>query len=281
MISGSTRIAAVIGDPVRHSLSPILHNAAFEALGLDWAFAAFEVPPGEGASAVEAMRALRMGGMSVTMPHKSDVIPALDHLTAAANRLQSVNCIHWLADELVGESTDGPGFVGALAHDEGFKVSGARAVVLGAGGAARAVVLALADAGAASVVVVNRTPSRGRDACALAPAVARIGSASADVPEADLIVNATSVGMADTANEGEVPLDVSLLRSGQMVVDLVYHPLRTPLLVAARARGAVAVTGLGMLIHQAAHAFRLWTGEEPPLEVMSAAALAHLEAKSG
>ena len=281
MISGSTRIAAVIGEPVRHSLSPILHNAAFEALGLDWAFAAFEVAAGGGARAVDAMRALRIDGLSVTMPHKSEVIPALDRLTPAAARLQSVNCIHWLADELVGESTDGAGFLGALQHDEGFAVSGCRAVVLGAGGAARSVVLALAEAGAASVVVVNRTPERGEAACALAPSVARIGSAEDDVPEADLVVNATSVGMADTANAGEVPVDVSLLRSGQMVVDLVYHPLRTPLLVAARARGAVAVTGLGMLIHQAAHAFRLWTGEDPPLEVMSAAALSHLETKSG
>jgi len=276
VISGSTRIAAVIGDPVRHSLSPALHNAAFDALGLDWAFAAFEVPAGEAAAAVAAMRALRLGGMSVTMPHKSEVIPALDRVSATAERLGSVNCIHWVRDDLVGESTDGAGFVGALHHDEGFDVSGCRAVVLGAGGAARAVVLALAEAGAASIAIVNRTAARGDAACALAPSTARVGSAADDVPEADLVVNATSVGMADTANEGELPVDPALLRKGQLVVDLVYHPLRTPLLVAARERGAVAVTGLGMLIHQAAYAFRLWTAEEPPLEVMSAAALAHL-----
>jgi len=283
VISGATRVAGVIGDPVRHSLSPVLHNAAFAALGLDWVFAAFEVPAGDGAVAVDAVRALGLGGLSVTMPHKSEVIPALDRLSPSAARLQSVNCIHWVGDDLVGESTDGPGFVSALRHDEGFSADGARVAVLGAGGAARAVVLALADAGASSIAVVNRSADRGAAAAALAPEVATAvagtddEAAAAAVRDADLVVNATSVGMAGTANEGEVPLDVSLLHGGQLVVDLVYHPLRTPLLVAARARGAVAVTGLGMLIHQAAFAFRLWTGEEPPLEVMSAAALGSLE----
>ena len=276
MISASTRLAAVIGDPVRHSLSPILHNAAFEALGLDWAYAAFEVPHGGAVDAVNAMRALGIGGLSVTMPHKADVISALDRVSPAAERLQSVNCVHWLADELAGESTDGPGFVAALRHDEGFEVAGRSTAVLGAGGAARAVVLALAEAGASSVTVVNRTALRGDAAAALAPNVAHVGAVD-EIASADLVVNATSVGMAGTDHEGELPFDPDLLRGGQLVVDLVYHPLRTPLLIEARERGAVAVTGLGMLIHQAALAFRLWTGEDPPLEVMSAAAVAHLE----
>ena len=277
MITGSTRIAAIIGDPVRHSLSPVLHNAAFEALGLDWAYAAFEVPAGGGAAAAAGMRALRLGGLSVTMPHKADVIPALDRVSPAAERLQSVNCIYWRGEELAGESTDGAGFVDALRHDEGYDVAGKSAVVLGAGGAARALVLALADAGVAKVSVVNRTAERGEIAVALAPSIASVGTADETIPRADLVVNATSVGMADTAAVGDVPIDTDLLQPGQLVVDLVYHPLRTPFLEAAKARGAVAVTGLGMLIHQAAHAFRLWTGEDPPLEVMSAAALVALE----
>ena len=275
LITGSTRLAAVIGDPVRHSLSPVLHNAAFEALDLDWAFVAFEVPAGDGAQAVDAMRRLGIAGMSVTMPHKADVLDALDRVSPAAHRLQSVNCIHWIGDELAGESTDGAGFIDALRHDEGFDPAGCDAVVLGAGGAARAVVLALAEAGAASVTVVNRTPERGAAAVALATGVAKPGD-TGSIAGAQLVVNATSVGMTGTPDEGAVPFDVDTLHAGQIVADLVYHPLRTPLLEAARARGAIAVTGLGMLIHQAAHAFRLWTGEEPPLEVMSAAALAHL-----
>ena len=276
MITASTRVAAIIGDPVRHSLSPILHNAAFDALGLDWIYTAFEVHDGGAVDAINAVRSLHIDGLSVTMPHKEAVIDALDRVSPAATRLRSVNCVHWLGDALVGDSTDGVGFIDALRHDEGFDVAGRSAVVLGAGGAARAVVLALAEAGAAQVLVVNRSPERGASAAALGGSRSRIGTA-ADVTGADIVVNATPVGMAGTSSAGASPIDVDLVRPGQLIVDLVYHPLRTPLLIAAKARGAVAVTGLGMLIHQAAHAFRLWTGEEPPLEVMSAAALAHLE----
>jgi shikimate dehydrogenase len=274
-LSAATRVAGVIGDPVRHSLSPIVHNAAFQALGLDWVYLAFPVATGEGAGAVAAMRTLGLDGLNVTMPHKADVLPALDGLSPTAAALGAANTIHRLGDELHGASTDGIGFVDALRHDEGFSPEGRRAVVFGAGGAARAVVLALAEAGAADVAVVNRTGARADAAVALAPAVARPGSED-DVDEADLVVNATPVGMDGTAQADAVLLDPRRLRAGQVVADLVYHPIRTPLLVAARERGAVAVTGLGMLIHQAAHAFRLWTGEDPPLEVMSAAALAAL-----
>ena len=276
MITASTRVAGVIGDPVGHSLSPVIHNAAFRALDLDWVYLAFPVAAGDGAGAVAAMRTLGLDGLNVTMPHKADVIPGLDRLSPTAAALGSVNTIHRLAGELVGESTDGAGFVDALVADEGFDPAGRRVVVFGAGGAARAVVLALAQAGAADLAVVNRTAAKAEQAAALAGAeVGRVGSED-DVDEADLVVNATSVGMAGTAEAEAVLLDTARLRPGQVVADLVYHPIRTPLLVAARERGAVAVTGLGMLIHQAAHAFRLWTGEDPPLEVMSAAALGAL-----
>ncbi len=274
--TASTRVAGVIGDPVRHSLSPVIHNAAFEALDLDWVYVAFPVPAGEATAAVAAMRALGLDGLNVTMPHKADVLPALDHLSATARALGAVNTIHRLGDELHGENTDGQGFVDALGHDEGFDPRDKRVVVLGAGGAARAVVLALATAGAADIAVLNRTASSVERAAKLAPGVARAGTGD-DVGEADLVVNATPVGMAGPAGLGEALLvDPHRLRPGQLVADLVYHPIRTPLLAAARERGAVPVSGLGMLIHQAAHAFRLWTGEDPPLEVMSAAALAVL-----
>jgi len=276
VIRASTRVAGVIGDPVRHSLSPVIHNAAFRALDLDWVYLAFPVPAGEGAAAVAAMRTFGLDGLNVTMPHKADVIPGLDRLSPAAEALRSVNTIHRLGPDLVGESTDGIGFVDALVRDEGFDPVGRRVVVFGAGGAARSIVLALGSAGVADIAVVNRTASRAEQAAALAPeGVGRVGSED-DVDQADLVVNATSVGMAGTPEADAVLLDVRRLRPHQVVADLVYHPIRTPLLVAARERGAVAVTGLGMLIHQAAHAFRLWTGEDPPLEVMSAAALAAL-----
>ena len=269
-------MAGVIGDPVRHSLSPTIHNAAFRALDLDWVYVALPVAAGAGAAAVAAMRTLSLDGLNVTMPHKADVIPALDRLSPTCVALGAVNTIHRVGADLHGASTDGIGFVDALRHDEGFDPDGKRVVVFGAGGAGRGVVLALAEAGAADIAIVNRTAARAEEAAALAAAgVGRHGDED-DVDEADLVVNATPVGMAGTPHEDAVLLDPRRIRPGQVVADLVYHPIRTPLLAAARERGAVAVTGLGMLIHQAAHAFRLWTGEDPPLEVMSAAALAAL-----
>ncbi|MFV2039165.1 MAG: shikimate dehydrogenase, partial [Acidimicrobiales bacterium] len=150
-------------------------------------------------------------------------------------------------------------------------VAGRSCHVLGAGGAARAIVRALAEAGASEVVVVNRTPGKAAAAAALAGPVGRVGSA-VHVESADIVVNATSVGMAGTPGAHGVPLDVEMLRSGQTVVDLVYHPLRTPLLEAAEAAGAHAVGGLGMLVHQAARQFELWTGVDAPLEAMLAEA---------
>jgi shikimate dehydrogenase len=255
---------------VKHSLSPVLHNAAFRALGLDWAYLAFEVSRGEAGAAIVGARALGIDGLSVTMPHKEAVARAVDRLSATAERLGAVNTVVREGGALVGENTDGQGFLDSLRVDHGFDPANRRCVVLGSGGAARAVVLALVDAGAADVVVVGRSAERVGAAAALAGRRARPGNA-AEVGEADLVVNATPVGMAGHP-EGP-PVDATLLGPGQVVVDLVYHPAITPLLTAARERGAVAVGGLGMLVHQAAHAFRLWTGQEPPLEVMSAAAV--------
>ena len=266
-------MAAVIGYPIRHSISPVIHNAAFRALDLDWVFTAFEVAPGRAAAAVDGARDLGLAGLSVTMPHKADAVRALDRLTPTAEILGAVNTVvRHGTRELVGENTDGAGFLDALRTDEGFEPAGRRCLVVGAGGAGRAVVLALAGAGAAEIIVTNRTAPRAEEAAALAPAVARLGSTD-EADGVDLIVNATPQGMA---GDRSLPVPAAALGPGQLVVDLVYHPTLTPLVEAARERGAAATNGLGMLIHQAAHAFRLWTGEDPPLEVMSAAALAEL-----
>jgi shikimate dehydrogenase len=276
---GATRVAGVIGDPVRHSLSPVLHNAAFRALGLDWAFLAFPVAAGQAAPALLGMRALSIDGLSVTMPHKTEVAALVDRLTPLAARLGAVNTVAWEGTELVGHNTDGPGFLDSLRVDHGFDPAGRRCAVIGAGGAGRAVVAALAEAGASEVVVVNRSPGRAAEAAALAPGVARVGPAE-EVAGAELMVNATPVGMGGAGGAqgegaaGALPVDPELLQAGQVVVDIVYHPPVTALLREARARGASTVGGLGMLVHQAAHAFRLWTGEKPPLEAMSAAAAA-------
>jgi shikimate dehydrogenase len=273
-ISGATRAAGVIGSPVRHSLSPALLNAAFRAVGVDWVFVAFDVPAGRGGAAIEAMRTLGLAGLSVTMPHKEAAHDAVDERTPVAAELGAVNCVFRRGDALVGDNTDGAGFVDALRIDEGVDPAGRRCVLVGAGGAGRAVARALGGAGAAEVVVVNRSPGPAARAAALAGAAGRVGTA-ADVVTAELVVNATPLGM-HAAPVGDdtpaLPVDPAHLHAGQVVVDLVYHPAVTPLLAAARDRGAGAVNGLGMLVHQAAHAFSRWTGQAAPVDAMAAAA---------
>jgi shikimate dehydrogenase len=277
-ISGGTRVAAVIGDPVRHSLSPAIHNAAFAALGLDWVYVALEVPTGLGGEAVSAMRTLGIDGMNVTMPHKADVARAVDRLSDTARLLDAVNTVHRVGDVLVGESTDGDGFVRSLRDDEGLDPAGRRFLVVGAGGAARAVVLALARAGAREVVVAARRTDRAESCAALAGGAGRIGTVD-EAGDVEVVVNATPIGMAEVAPldpRDATPVDPERLAPGQLVVDLVYSPLVTPLVAASRARGVAAVNGVGMLIHQAALSFRLWTGEDAPLAAMSTGALSVL-----
>lgn len=253
-----------------------MHNAAFRALDLDWVYLAFEVAPGWAPAALDAMRSLGIDGLSVTMPHKAAVAGASDILTPTAEALGAANTVVRNPDgSLLADNTDGEGFLASLA-DEGFDPSGRRALVLGAGGAARAVIRALVGAGTAEVLVVNRSPANAARAVALAGGAARPG-AVADAADVDLVVNATPVGMGEG---GDLPLDPALLGPNQLVVDLVYHPATTPLVAGARAQGAAAVNGLGMLIHQAALAFRQWTGAEPPLEVMSAAAVSELHRRA-
>ena len=269
-----TRLAAVIGSPVRHSLSPAMHNAAFGALGLDWVYVAFEVPPGAVGAALTGMRTLGLGGLSVTIPHKASALAEVDEASEAARAVGAVNTVVPVGGgRLRGENTDGAGFLASLG-DEGFEPGGRTCAVLGAGGAARAVVHALASAGAAEVVVVNRTPARGEEAAALAGAAGRLGTAG-DVPSVDLVVNATPLGLAG-GDPAMLPVDPALLRPGQLLVDLVPNPAVTPLMRAAAEGGLRVAGGLGMLVHQGALAFELWTGRPAPLDVMRAAAAAAL-----
>jgi shikimate dehydrogenase len=286
VLSAQSRVAGVIGDPVHQSLSPTLHNAAFEALDLDWVYVAFPVRAGQGAAAVEAMRVLGLDGLSVTMPHKATATAGVDRLSPTAARLGVLNTVTRHGVELVGESTDGPGLVDALRVEQGWEPVGRHVVVLGTGGAARAVTLALAEAGATELTVVGRRRDAAESCAALAGAVGTVGSIDS-VAGAELVVNATPVGMVGPDGAGAVAggraepglplgLDGSRLAPGQLVVDLVYAPAVTPLLIAARRRGVEAVNGLGMLVHQAGRQFAAWTGLAPPLEAMRAAALAEL-----
>ncbi len=273
-VSGATRVAAVIGNPVRHSLSPALHNAAFEQLGLDWVYTAFEVAPGAADSALAAMRVLGLAGLSVTMPHKEQVAAAVDALDPAAAALRSVNTVVPQPDgSLKGYSTDGAGFVAALAAS-GVNVAGASVCLLGGGAAARSLADALARAGAQRVTVVNRTVAAAEATAALAGSVGVVGTA-ADIRSADIVVNATSVGMGSE----ELPCDPARLRAGHVVADIVYHPRRTALLRAGEAAGATTVDGLGMLVHQAALQQVLWHGSQPSVAAMTAAAERELAAR--
>jgi shikimate dehydrogenase len=274
-----TLVVGVMGDPVRHSLSPLLHNAAFTALGLNWISVGFEVAAGQAAAALEGIRALSVAGVSVTMPHKGDVAALVDDRSDVAGRLGAVNCVINRDGTLFGDNTDGAGFLASLARAANFDPSGKRCLIIGAGGAARAVTLALADAGAASVVVVNRTATKASDVAALAGAAGRVGdlgdNATALAENADLIVNATPVGMTGIGTVGDGWLiSPTLLHAGQVAADLVYAPRPTPWLAAAADAGATTVDGLGMLVHQAAAQLELWTGLAPPVDVMWQAATA-------
>jgi shikimate dehydrogenase len=278
-------IVGVIGSPVAHSLSPVLHNAAFAALGLgsSWHSFAFEVAPGAAPSALGDMRRYEISGLSVTMPHKAAVAASVDELSEQARRLDAVNCVVNTGGRLRGVNTDGEGFVASLARGVGFDPSGQRCLVVGAGGAARAVVLALVEHGASAVTVLNRTLERARTTADLAGSAGSVvagddpGGIERAVHAADLVVNATPVGMAGTgaserSGPGEWLVEPGWLRQGQVAADLVYAPRPTQWLLRAAEAGATTLDGLGMLVHQAGAQLALWTRQEPPLEAMWEAA---------
>ena len=272
-VSGATRVTGVIGDPVTHSLSPALHNAAYAALGLDWVSVPFPVSAGKGSEAVAAMRTLGLAGLSVTTPHKDAVAQTADSVSDAVAALGAANCLVASADGRVrAENTDGDGFLGGLLEDADTTVREKTVVVLGAGGAARAISVACADAGAAGVLVVNRTVQRAEVCAGLAGSVGVVAQ-QADIPSADIVVNATTVGMAP---DSAMPCDPALLHRGQIVVDIVYNPSETVWLAAARAAGIRSYNGLSMLVHQAGFAITHWTGQPAPIDAMRSALKARL-----
>ncbi len=266
-VNGETRVTGLIGDPVAHSRSPAILNAAYRETGLNWIYVAFPAPAGHGGDAVRAARALGLAGLTVTMPHKADAAWACDELTADAAALGAVNVVTVAGDgRLLGASTDGEGFVRSV-RDEGVDPGGLDVLVAGAGGAARAIVLALGGAGA-RVTVAARRLDRAEAAAGLVPGGQATTLADVDPGVFALVVNATPLGM-----QGEPgPLPAERLNPGQLVVDTVYHPMETPFLAAARARGIRCANGVGMLVHQAALAFELWTGLDAPVAAMRLAA---------
>ena len=291
MIDAQTRLVGVIGWPIAHSLSPTMHNAAFDALGLNWRYLAFPVPPGQVEQAIAGLRALGFRGTNVTVPHKEAVIPCLDRIPARVRQFGAVNTVIVDRDAdgacaLRGENTDVEGFAYAL-REGGFEPQGQRVLVAGAGGGARGVVYGLCGARAAQVTVLNRTPERAARLVAdLAPGAGSTRLTwDALTPEtlvhgareADLFVNTTTRGMWPHVDASIWPDDRSL-PAHLAVCDLVYRPLETRLLRQARSAGALAIDGLGMLVAQGALSFEMWTGQWPPVDVMRAACEAALDA---
>jgi shikimate dehydrogenase len=276
------RRIVVIGYPSSQSISPAFQQAALDHLDLDARYEAWETPPQRLAEAVTATRAPDCLGANVTVPHKEAAIPLVDEVDALSRQVGAINTIVSSQGSLAGHNTDVIGFTRALREDGGFDPPGCRALVLGAGGAARAVVLALARENATAVAVANRTLARasqlvtdlrahteGTDLSALPCTPASLATA---VPGWQLLVNCTSVGMAGTPEEKDSPMPTELIPGGILVVDLVYNPAETKLLRAARKRGARTLGGLPMLVHQGAASFELWTGREAPLGIMFRAA---------
>ena len=273
-VRGSTRKVGVIGWPIEHSLSPVIHNAAFVALGMDWVYVPLPVAMARLPAALDGLGALGFAGANVTMPHKTRAAELVADLSHDAGLLRAVNTIVVGTDGLAGHNTDALGFERFLREDTGFDPSGRAALLFGAGGGARACALALSRGGLAELSVAVREPSRGEDLRATLEGfgtTVRVVSID-DVSEvhADLIVNATPLGV-----HGE-RLPLPSLVPGVVGVDLLYRPSATPFQAEIREGGGSVFGGLGLLLHQAAISFELWTGQTPPLSVMSAAALGEL-----
>lgn len=260
-------LLGVIGHPISHSLSPVIHQAAIDYLGIPFVYLSFDIITERLGASIEAMRTLPISGLSVTMPHKATVGLYLDALSSQAEILQSVNAIYWGEEGLIGTSTDGPGFLDAFEAEFGRSFDSKDIVLIGTGGAARAIALALAQTDARQISVIGRSTDKIEKVISLDRSKVSKGSL-ADISAAEVVINATSVGMEGAGSVDEAPIPLELISSSQIVCDIVYHPLETKFLSHARRVGAATMGGVPMLVHQAARAFKLFTGEEAPIQVM-------------
>ena len=282
LISGTTKICGVIGDPIEHTMSPVMHNAVFKEMGMDYVYVAFQVKKEGLGEAIQGMRGLNIRGLNVTIPHKVAIIPLLDRLDHLAELIGAVNTVVNDNGVLTGYNTDAEGFLRALL-ERGIEPRGKNVVILGAGGASRAISFILAERGS-SLVILNRTLDKAKE-CA-----SRIGEVfqkevkalefdsenlAKALTEADILVNTTSVGMyPDTS---ETPVSSDLLRPGLIVVDIVYNPIKTRLLEETEAAGARTISGIDMFVWQGALAFEKWTGLKAPVKLMKEEAIKVLE----
>ena len=284
LISGQTRLTGILGgtEQVKLSLSPAIHNAAFKDLQMDWVYLPFGPAPENLEPAIRGLAASGVRGMNVTMPHKLPAMAVMDEIAPSAQGIGALNTIEVRDGRLIGHNTDGDGLIRFLEWDVGVSLAPANAVVIGTGGSARAAIAALGAAGVSHLCVLARDPARAEELRAVAGGVSFEAADLNDDParwveKAGVIINATPVGQA---NEPPV-IPAEAISRDSVLVDLVYRPPVTPLIQAARKRGAIAHSGLGMLLHQAAISFEIWTGAEAPMEAMSAAALWELARTAG
>ena len=265
----------IIGYPVAHSLSPVIQGAALAACGLDATYERWDTPPATLSARIAKLRQQGCLGANITIPYKEAVLPLLDEVSALAKEIAAVNTVVNREGYLSGHNTDAGGLLAALAEVM-FEPKGMRFLLIGAGGAARAVAFALANAGAAKIGIVNRNADRAEilaEAVSAATGVSVSGTGHADLRSSyDCVVNCTPIGMEGTGTEEDLPCDIRGVASGTLVVDIVYAPEETAFIRAARAAGLPTLNGLPMLIYQGALAFELWTGRPAPLEVMRIAA---------
>lgn len=273
--SGQTQVFGIFGHPVRHSLSPKMQQAAFEALNLPHIYLPFEVMPDQLGQAAAAIRALDLQGINITIPHKENVIPYLDEIDAEARKIGAVNTIQNKGGRLTGFNTDGRGFVASL-EEAGLQPANHIVLLLGAGGAAKGVAVALLDAGVSKMHILARRPLAAENLAKRLKSIfpQRTITAAASRSEKTttlqteksvLLINSTPLGMSP---EDALPYPASQIKPEWVVADLIYRPYETPLLIAAKKLGATTIPGLGMLLHQGALSFKIWTGLNPPIDRM-------------
>ena len=275
-----TKRLGIIGHPIGHSISPIFQQAALDYIGIDATYEKWEVTPESVRDFVNSLRAPDTLGINITLPHKQAVIPFLDEVDEWATSAGAVNTIVNHDGRLSGHNTDGPGFLQALLVETGYDPKGTRALILGAGGAARGILLALIRGGVDSLVIANRTMERAENLAQLSQdngvgseAISLSGDALTEsAASADLIVNCTSMGMSHGPAEHDSPLSAAQIPATAIVNDVVYTPILPPILKETAEAGAIALGGLHMLIYQGALSFKMWTGQDPPVDVMLEAA---------
>lgn len=278
VLTSDTAVMAVIGDPIRHSKSPLMHNAALAASEWNGVYTAFHVLPERLGEAIAGMRALGIRGMNVTIPHKESVIPFLDEIDDHARMIGAVNTIVNDKGRLIGYNTDGPGYVRSLIEETGIDLKETRVLLIGAGGAARGLAYALLHDGVKQLMIANRTPERAERIVeelhmmgSIEAAALIDGMPQVDPEQVDVIINTTSLGMHPHVDD--MSIQASYIMPHMIISDIIYNPLETKLLAAAQAAGARTHSGLGMFVYQGAIAFELWTGKEAPVDVMREAVL--------